>query len=29
MVPGSSYDYTIPSCLKEGYYLVRHEVRPK
>ncbi|KAH8912345.1 endoglucanase IV precursor [Coniochaeta sp. PMI_546] len=27
MVPGNSgYQYTIPSCLKKGYYLVRHEI---
>jgi hypothetical protein len=22
----TSYQYTIPSCLKKGYYLVRHEI---
>jgi hypothetical protein len=28
MVSGNAgYQYTIPSCLKKGYYLVRHEVR--
>ncbi|WYZ41238.1 hypothetical protein EsH8_V_000133 [Colletotrichum jinshuiense] len=26
MVPNSGYQYTIPSCLKPGYYLVRHEI---
>ncbi|TPX14105.1 uncharacterized protein E0L32_000499 [Thyridium curvatum] len=26
MRPGSSYVYNIPSCLKSGYYLVRHEI---
>lgn len=27
MVPGNAgYTYTIPSCLKKGYYLVRHEI---
>jgi hypothetical protein len=27
MVSGNSgYTYTIPSCLKAGYYLVRHEI---
>jgi len=25
MVAGSAVQYTIPSCLKPGYYLVRHE----
>ncbi|TQN69416.1 Polysaccharide monooxygenase Cel61a [Colletotrichum shisoi] len=25
MVPNSGYQYTIPSCLRPGYYLVRHE----
>ena len=24
--PNSGVDYTIPSCLKPGYYLVRHEI---
>jgi len=22
----TSYTYTIPACLKKGYYLVRHEI---
>lgn len=22
----TSYEYTIPSCLKPGFYLVRHEI---
>ncbi|KXH28965.1 glycosyl hydrolase family 61 [Colletotrichum salicis] len=26
MVANSGYQYTIPSCLKSGYYLVRHEI---
>ncbi|KAJ0335310.1 hypothetical protein COL922a_009437 [Colletotrichum nupharicola] len=26
MVANSGYQYTIPSCLKPGYYLVRHEI---
>jgi hypothetical protein len=27
MVAGNAgYTYTIPSCLKKGYYLVRHEI---
>jgi hypothetical protein len=27
MVAGNAgYQYTIPSCLKAGYYLVRHEI---
>lgn len=26
MKAGSSYEYNIPSCLKSGYYLVRHEI---
>ncbi|KAF9880657.1 cellulose-growth-specific protein [Colletotrichum karsti] len=26
MVANSAYQYTIPSCLKSGYYLVRHEI---
>lgn len=24
--PNTGYTYTIPSCLKSGYYLVRHEI---
>ena len=26
MTAGHSATYTIPSCLKAGYYLVRHEI---
>lgn len=26
MKAGSSVSYTVPSCLKPGYYLVRHEI---
>ncbi|KAL2015408.1 hypothetical protein VTK56DRAFT_5532 [Thermocarpiscus australiensis] len=26
MTAPTSYQYTIPSCLKQGYYLVRHEI---
>ncbi|SPQ25383.1 4b995c13-42eb-402d-8abb-d06c02696cf3 [Thermothielavioides terrestris] len=26
MTAPTSYTYTIPSCLKKGYYLVRHEI---
>lgn len=26
MTEPSAYTYTIPSCLKSGYYLVRHEI---
>lgn len=26
MTAPSEYSYTIPSCLAEGYYIVRHEI---
>lgn len=27
MVPGNAgYSYTVPPCLADGYYLVRHEI---
>jgi hypothetical protein len=26
MTAGGSYSYKIPSCLKAGYYIVRHEI---
>lgn len=26
MTAPANYEYTIPSCLKPGYYLVRHEI---
>lgn len=26
MTAGNSYEYTIPRCLRAGYYLVRHEI---
>ena len=26
MVAPTTYSYTIPSCLKSGFYLVRHEI---
>ncbi|KAJ2893039.1 Polysaccharide monooxygenase Cel61a [Zalerion maritima] len=26
MTAGNHYEYTIPSCLEDGYYLVRHEI---
>lgn len=26
MTAPTSYTYTIPSCLKKGFYLVRHEI---
>jgi hypothetical protein len=26
MANGGSVTYTVPKCLKDGYYLVRHEI---
>lgn len=26
MTAPSQYTYTIPSCIKAGYYIVRHEI---